>query len=207
MIVNLWMGFDDRAQSTAKTEDEFGQFGAGFRDLGDPNTPGLFRVDSPLGPRTYELWSLYYEAETDDDCIQIRNDLNAIYPGRIRTIGGWWFDGRQVGTEFTYTVIPNPDYNGDVENPTIPNPLYQPDPELPDFNDLETLRNPVYDGALTITEIGTDGDPVFPLHTRIIQFIPDVVTHDGDGNETGRTRPSEPTDVNLGMGQTPRRFT
>ena len=54
---------------------------------------------------------------------------------------------------------------------------------------------------------GTSGSPTYPLHARLIQFMPDDVTYDENGNETSRTRPTVPSDVNLAMGQSPRRFT
>lgn len=161
MIVNLWMGFDDRAQSDANpVEGELPS--VAYRALGDPVVRSLFRQDNPSGPRSYELWSLYYEVDTDQQVMDIRNDLNAEFPGQLRTIGAWWWDGRQVGTEFTFDI----------------------------------------DGVIT----GTTGDPTFPLHVRILEFIPDIVTYDNDGNETGRSRPLVVSDVNLGAGQIERRF-
>ena len=48
--------------------------------------------------------------------------------------------------------------------------------------------------------------PAYPLHARILEFMPDIVTYDENGNETSRVRPTVPSDVNLGLGQTPRQF-
>lgn len=143
MIANLWMAFDDRAQRTANPqEDELPS--QAYRALGDPSVRSIFRQDAPAGPRSYELWSLYYELDDQQDVLDVRNDLLIEYPGQLRAIGAWWQDGQQV--------------NG------------------------------------------------FPLHASILEFIPDIVTYDDDGNETSRTRPTEPSDVNLGMGQIPRIF-
>ena len=161
MIVNLWMGFNDRARPNAEPQGEAPGHSA-YRALGDPATRRIFRKDNPNGPRDYELWSLYYDVETEKELRDIRNDLNAEFPGQVRTVGAWHWDGRQVGQEFT-------------------------------FNE---------DGEIT----GVTGNPMFPLHTRILEFIPDIVTHDVDGNETSRVRPTAPSDVNLGFGQAPRRF-
>jgi len=161
MIVNLWMGFDDRAQSSANPQVDV-PVSSAYRALGDPLVRSIFRQDNPSGPRSYELWSLGYEAQSDQEVRDIRNDLVAEYPGQLRTIGAWWFDGRQVGTEFTFDI----------------------------------------DGAIT----GVTGIPIFPLHTSILEFIPDIVTYDVDGNETSRVRPTVPSDVNLSMGQAERRF-
>ncbi len=148
MIANLWMGFDDRAQSTANpSRNQDGDLVGGhesFRQLGDPSVRNIFRHDDPPGPRSYELWSLYYEVDSSQELLDIRNDLLADFPGQLRTIGAWEFDtGDQV------------------------------------FNPAGT-------------------QPLFPLHTSILEFIPDV-------DDIG-TRPTVPSDVNLGLGQIPRQF-
>ena len=144
MIANLWMGFDDRAQSAANPGDDDAPRSNAYRALGDPSVRSVFRQDNPSGPRSWELWSLYYEVETAGDLRNIRNDLRAEYPGQIRTIGAWWWDGRRVET--------------------------------------------------------------FTLHASILEYMPDVVTYDLDGIEVSRARPTAPTDVNLGLGQTRRVF-
>ena len=195
MIANLWMAFDDRAQSTAKEQDEFGQFGAGYNALGDPITPSIFRTDDAPGPRTYELWSLYFEAADDDAVVQARNDLNAIYPGQLRTSGAFWYDdGRQVGTENVY------DTRIVTKTWSALNPDYQPDPELPDFDDRYTIQ---VTGDVEETYVsGHTGDPLLPIHPRTIECIPDIVDEDG----VFVSRPTSLSDVNLGAGQAPRNF-
>ena len=52
-----------------------------------------------------------------------------------------------------------------------------------------------------------DGELVIPLHPRYMEFIPDDVVYDQDGNEVSRSRPTEPKDVNLGMGWARREWT
>ena len=56
------------------------------------------------------------------------------------------------------------------------------------------------------TQVEQAGSPVYPIHARILELMPDVVTYDINGNETSRTRPLVPSDVNLGFGQAPRQF-
>ena len=142
VIANLWMGFDDRAQSKAKEVDEDGNLIHPVnRALGDPSVRDIFKHHNPSGPRTYELWSLYYEVEDGAELLQIRNDLNAEFPGQLRTIGAWWWNGEQVM-----------------------NPAGQ--------------------------------QPLFPLHTSILEYMPDI-----DGSPA-----TELTDVNIGLGQSPRQF-
>lgn len=58
------------------------------------------------------------------------------------------------------------------------------------------------DGNIT----GVTGTPTYPLHTRLLEFMPDIVTWDEDGNEISRVRPTSLTDVNLLQGQKERRF-
>ena len=195
MIFNLWMGYNDRASSSAKTPDEHGQFGAGYDALGDVSVIDLFRIDDAPGPRTYELWSMYAEVEDEQGAVDVRNDLKAIYPGQLRTIGGWWYeDGAMVGTENVYSTRT-------VEKTwSVLNPDYQPDPEEPDFDDRYVLR--VTGDVEEEYVSGHTGDPLFPLHTRILEFMPDLV--DEEGAPIGR--PSDLSDVNLGMGQVPRNF-
>lgn len=152
MVANLWMAFDDRAQPVANAVDANENSHKVFQALGDPSVRGIFRQHNPNGPRSYELWSLYYEVNDGIELLQTRNDLNAEFPGQLRTIGAWWFDT----------------------------------------------------GAQVLNPAGTQ--PQFPLHATILEYIPDIVTHDSAGNEISRIRPSVPSDVNLGLGQTPREF-
>ena len=196
--VNLWMAFDDLAQATARTQDQDGRFGIGHDALGQDITPSLFRTDDPGGARTYELWSLYYEAADDNAVVQIRNDLNAAYPGQLRTTGAFWFDeGNQVGTENVYSTrtvtktwsVLNPDYdpNEFLEDGTTPNPDYDPNFVLRITGDVEETY-----------VSGHTGTALLPVPPNAIEFMPDV-------DDIG-TRPTELSDVNKGSGQAPRNF-
>lgn len=51
------------------------------------------------------------------------------------------------------------------------------------------------------------GTPTYPIHPRLIDLMPDEVTYDAEGNEVSRVRPTGLSDVNLLLGQSPRRFT
>jgi hypothetical protein len=195
VIVNLWLGFDDRAQSTAKTPDADGNLHPAVRGLGDIITPDLFRIDSPAGPRTYQLWSVYGDVANDQEAVELRNSYLAYFPGQLRTVGGWWFDdGRMVGTENVYStrIV--------TRTWSILNPAYQPNPDLPNFDDRYVLR--VTGDVEEEYVSGHTGDPLFPLHVRILEFMPDL--YDSEGVLIGR--PTNLSDVNLGMGQAPRSF-
>ena len=90
------------------------------------------------------------------------DNLVATYPNRVRIVGAWYWDGRQVGTQF--------------------------------------VRDE--DGNIT----GISGTPTYPLHSRTIEFMPDIVERDEDGNEVSRVRPTDLSDVNLLQGQQERHF-
>lgn len=51
-----------------------------------------------------------------------------------------------------------------------------------------------------------DGTRVIPLHPRVLEYMPDDVVFNEDRSEASRTRPTEPKDVNLGMGWSPRNW-
>lgn len=53
---------------------------------------------------------------------------------------------------------------------------------------------------------GTTGAPTYARHSRLIQFMPDIVTYNANGAEISRTRPLTLSDVNLSLGQSPRKF-
>ena len=201
-ILNLWMGFDDRALSDANPRIDERPSDA-YRALGDPIVRTIFRQDNPPGPRTYELWSMYYEVDTEREVLDVRNDLLAEYPGQLRTIGSWWFDGRQVGTEFEFGEVTR---DVQIDDPDVDPPMID-DPDRLDEIPIPQIVDPAFVWPqitiqVTTTEIiGTTGQPLFPLHTRILEFMPDIVDEDGNS-----TRPTALSDVNLGMGQTPRRF-
>lgn len=204
MIVNLWMGFDDRARSDLQDPE------AKQPPLNDPVTPGLFRTDDPVGPRTYELWSLYKEVETEQEVRDWRNDLNAEFPGQLRTIGSFWYDhGNMVGTELVWedvtrdVTIQDPDWDESLW-PQVANPDYQPDTELPNYDGREFINDPTFNPPTVVVQetsseiTGTTGNPIFPLHDRILQHMPDVGEPPVPATEV--------TDVNLNAGQAPRMF-
>ena len=158
--------------------------------------PSLFKQRTQ-GPRSYLLYSLLYTDVTQQSLEQAVERFQSENPGDTNVMGAWhWEYGNQFGTEPTFTEVPNPGYNGDTESPTIPNPDYQPDPELPDYDPNETLRNPVYDGRLTLIEIGQTGVPLYPIPGSLSNFMPD----DENGpNSTIR-------DINIFAGQALRIF-
>ena len=46
----------------------------------------------------------------------------------------------------------------------------------------------------------------YPIHLRILEFIPDTIIYDTTGSEISRARPTIVKDMNLLFGQSPRNF-
>ena len=177
MIINVWLGVRDDAQALIverlKWDDESqGEYAGAVPDrvlrffqlMADWQiVQDIFRTDTDAS-RAWYLWNVSFD-KPKDAMIKVKAELDWLldtYTNQTRIGAAWHWDGRQVGTQFTY------DENGVIT--------------------------------------GTTGTPVYPLHARLIEFMPDIVTYDDDGNETSRTRPTVLSDVNLGLGQTPRQF-
>ena len=201
MLVNVWIEIRDTFAYPAEDPENDTELQAKNRETLSLAAdiivvPFLFK-QRVQGPNTYLLYSLLYDVATEQELEQAVELFLSENPGDTNVMGAWYWEyGNEFATDVTFTEIPNPDYNGDTESPTIPNPDYQPDPELPDYDPNETLRNPVYDGRETLTEIGQTGVPLYPIPGSLSNFMPD----EGDPpvpNATVR-------DINLYMGQAPR---
>ena len=203
MIVNVWIEIRDTFAYPAENPEDDTELQAKNRETlsraADITVvPFLFKQRTQ-GPRTYILYSLLYEVETDQELEQAVELFQSENPGETNVMGAWYADyGNQFATQVTFTEVPNPDYNGDTVPATIPNPDFQPDPELPDFDPRFDLPNPAYDGRETLTEIGQTGVPLYPIPGSLSDFMPD----EGDPpvpNSTVR-------DINLFAGQAKRLF-
>ena len=202
MIVNVWMEIRDTFAYPAADPADDTQLQAKNRETlalaADIAVVPLLFKKRIQGPRSFDLYSLLYVDVTQQSLEQKVERFASENPGDTAVMGAWYWEyGNEFGTEPTFTEVPNPGYNGDTESPTIPNPNYQPDPDLPDYDPRETLRNPVYDGALTLTEIGQTGVPLYPIPGALSAHMP----NNGDGTPNTTLR-----DVNLYMGQAPRLF-
>ena len=88
----------------------------------------------------HELWSLYYDVVDGAELLQIRNDLNADFPGQLRTIGAWWWDsGLQVMNpagvqpQFPINIPQTLEFMPEVWNGDEP-PTFSPATVLTDVN-------------------------------------------------------------------------
>lgn len=203
MIVNVWVEIRDTFAFPAENPEDDTELQAKNRETlalaaEADVVPLLFKVRLQ-GPRSYVLYSLLYDNVTQQELEQKVELFASENPGDTAVMGAWnWEYGNQFGTDPTFTEVPNPDYNGDTVSPTIPNPDFQPDPELPDYDPRETLRNPIYDGRETLTEIGQTGVPLYPIPGALSAHMPD----EGDPPVPNSTL----RDINIFAGQAPRIF-
>jgi hypothetical protein len=142
------------------------------------------------GPRSYYLYSMYYDVETQAEMELSVQNLQWDNPGHVVILAGWNEDGSQIGTEHVW------DTRIVTKTWSILNPDYQPDPELPDFDDRYVLR---ITGDVEEEYVsGYTGTPLYLQAANLIQKMPDV----GDPPAPA----TELTDVNLGMGHPKRYF-
>jgi hypothetical protein len=198
--VNVWIEIRDTFAFPAENPEDDNELQAKNRETlsraADVTVvPFLFK-QRIQGPRSYQLFSLLYEVETDQELQQAVERFQSENPGDTNVMGAWhWEYGNQFGTEPVITEVPNPAYTG--EPFYIPNPDYQPDPELPDYDPREELRNPLYVPEF-FTEITQTGVPLYPIPGSLSNFMPD----EGDPpvpNPTVR-------DINIFAGQALRIF-
>ncbi len=162
MIINAWLALRDDAQTAINAyldwdEESQGEYDGPlgdleqkiFRSMADRDVvQGLFKK-ATINSNQWNLWSVPFDKPVGV-LLKAKDALDRLsdrYPLQFVIGGAWHWDGRQVGTQFTY------DENG------------------------------------TVT--GISGTPIYPLHPKLIEFMPDGVL----------------ADVNLSAGQTPRQFT
>ena len=143
----------------------------------------------------WTLWSFMFD-ESGDVLQLVQDELDFLtteYPNHIIIAGAFTFEVgdlacRQVGTQLvidTRTV---------TKTWSVLNPDYQPDPEEPDFDDRYVLR---ITGDVEEEYVsGHTGTPTYPIHPRLIEFMPDA-----EGVPA-----TELADINLMFGQPPRNF-
>ena len=149
------------------------------------------------GGRVYTAWSFMF---TGDSTIlqKVKDELDALvaaYPNHVFVLGAFIFVPgdimcRQVGTQLVIdTRIVEKTWS-------VLNPDYQPDPAEPNFDDRYVIQVTGDVGEEYVS--GHTGTPTYPLHPRLIDFMPDV------------GEPPVPAtalaDVNLLMGQPPRNY-
>lgn len=168
-FVNVWLGlreeaqdaiierldFDPELEYTGPVTDREARL---FQYMSDrANVQRLFKT-TRIGGRPWTLWSLSFT----ENLAQVQTELELLVenrPNHVTIAGAWFWDGRQVGTQFVHDE----------------------------------------EGLVT----GVSGTPTYPLPVNaLLQFMPDL--RDSEGVVTGPA--VDLTDVNLLLGQSPRRF-
>jgi hypothetical protein len=98
-----------------------------FKAMTDRGTvQRLFKQQTAAG-RVWTLWSVYFTEDRNtllNAQIELDN-LATTYPNQFRIAGAWWWDGRQIGTQWGDPV-------GDC-SATTGTPAYPMPPQLADF--------------------------------------------------------------------------
>ena len=208
MIVNVWLALRDDAQALVRErlawdEETQGEYSGPVPDRAFrlfrlmahwKVVQNIFRTDAG-GINDWHLWNIYLN-KPKDILLKVRDEIDwllANFTNQTRMGGAWHWDSRQVGTQFVYDEV--------TRDVLVDDPDFvQPDPENP-------IEVPQITIQVTTTEIvGTSGTPTYPLHSRLLEFIPDIVEWDADGNVISSVRPTDLSDVNLLQGQKERRF-
>jgi len=123
----------------------------------------LFKTPTIQG-KTWYIYSVIFN-EMEQGVQQKARDaidyLLAEYPNNIAVAGAWWWDGRQIGTQWV------------------------------DENDHSQ---------------GTTGTPLYPVHPRLIDFMPDVWDNSDPDNPV-QVPAADLAQVRVMQGQLDRRFT
>jgi hypothetical protein len=205
MIYSAWVEIRDDFAFPAEDPEDDTELQAKNRETLSRATdidvvPFIFKGRTQ-GPRTWRVYSLLYEFDTQQELEQALERFKSENPGQTDTLGAWeWVDSiacRQVGTELvidtrivtkTWSVL-NPDYdpNEFLEDGVTPNPDYDPNYVIRVTGDVEEE----YVSGIT-------GTPLYPIPGRAMDYMPDV----GDPPVAA----TELTSVNLLMGQPPLDF-
>ncbi len=176
-----------------------------------------------LGGQRWTIWSL----DIDDATVPLataRERIEALvtdFPNHIVIAAAWWWDGRQVGTQWAPAVEQREVFDA-VQIFYEEDELDGEGNVIHELGDpvLDELGNPTYSYELRLDSQGdpvledwlnpqgtTSGAPLYPLHAQLYQFIPDAYGAD----ENVLPRPTSNAAIidhsNLKSGQAPRRFT
>ena len=204
--MNVWLAMRDDAHALIKTrltwDDSQGEYSGPitdrqakfFRLMSDRSVvQRLFRVDGLTNDWT--LWSIYFDSKrVGAEITKLATDFST----RIKIVGAWHWDGRQAGTQFVYEDVTR---DVDIDDPDVDPPMID-DPNNDEWNTYPQIIDPDFDWPqitiqVTSNEItGTSGTPRYPLHSRVIQFMPDIVTY-AVAVEVSITRPTTISDIHL----------
>lgn len=182
--VNVWIALRDDAQAQIKARLDW--------EADDPDTRGDY-----IGPVSDRHAKLFMRMQ-DLDSVQrlFRVDTDA---GRDWTVWNLYFSAS--GTVLSFIAAEIADLVA-----TYPNHIRVVGAWHWDGRQVGTQWDITYDAEGNEISRTTTGTPVYPVHPRLLELMPDDVEYDSNGDEISRTRPTVPSDVNILYGQAPRRF-
>ena len=139
MLVNVWLGirndaqtaiedcldWDDSAEYSGPVGDREKKI---FQAMSDRAVVQRLFNKATINSNLWNLWTVYFD-EPKDILIKIKNELDYLedtYPTQFVIGAAWFWDGRQVGTQYTY------DEDGVITGITG-TPTYPAHPKLIDF--------------------------------------------------------------------------
>lgn len=160
--VNVWLAMSQQALDQYRAKRTQGDEYSGPMDdltykildkMSDTDVvQGMFKKPT-IGGKTYHLFSLYLSGSAR--VAQALDYITEKWPGHIIALGVWWMDGRQAGTEFTYSD-PDPETGEVVVTGVTGTPVYpipaaawriMPDTVTYDAEGVELNRTPATSNA------------------------------------------------------------
>lgn len=178
MIINVWLALRDDAQALIKTRLSW-----------DEETQGEYT--GPVTNRQFKLFKLMHDLGSTQKLF------------RVDTVGGRDWTLWSVYFNFKTSVLQKIKDELDDLALNFPNHIKIIGAWHWDSRQAGTQWELDIDGNRTGNVTGT---PIYPLHSRILKLMPDIVTYDIDGNVISTVPATVPADINLGLGQIPRRF-
>ncbi len=233
-IVNLWFGMGKAESVVVKDrlnhdEERDGEYTGPITDReyrlfnymrNAGRIQRLFK-EATVGGDPWLLWNLTFN-EKGSVLQKIKTELDALlvkYPGKVAVAGAWLISfnapfSRQVGTQYKIESVEQFGNDPQFDQPDVTNPDFQPDDELPDYDPRETIPDPNWtapdpwpqlSGGFADEITGTTGTPAYPIPVNALKkFMPDVWNGDDPPTYSPAT---ELSDVLIGQGWAPRRFT
>lgn len=154
--VNLWIALSQAGYDTLRPlldDDAYdGQHLTAvkiFRRMIDTATVEKMFKTPTIGGKVWRLFSLYFADLDGDQAQKLQQALTYLennYPAQFEVVGAWWWDGRQVGTQW---VDENDNSLG-----TTGTPLYPVHPQALQFMpDVWDPLNEVYVAPTVLTDV------------------------------------------------------
>lgn len=157
--VNLWIALTQNAYNTLRPLLDDSEYAGPhltavkiFRRMADLATVEKMFKTPTIGGKVWHMFSVYFADLDGDQAAKLQQALTYLennYPAQFEVVGAWWWDGRQIGTQWV-------DEN-DHSLGTTGTPLYPVHPQvvkfMPDVWDMTDPENPVAVPATQPTDV------------------------------------------------------